>query len=215
MSMHPHCRCSLAPYEDSQEYEAWLSHLENGGTTESWQSFKNSGGAKKTKGLSAKIGSDVIPYHEEPKLLKVIDYMNKQSVIKELKNFEKGAISESIETAYVITSSGKVYKCFGIEDRVFPDFDLKDELKGASVSHNHPIEESSYTFSRDDLDLFLEYDLEVLRGCDEKYTYEFTRDKTLIDSEPDDWMNFENYAHANIIMLAKERGIGYRRWKNE
>lgn len=34
--MHPHCRCSTAAYEDSKEYEEWLDHLANGGTTEQW-----------------------------------------------------------------------------------------------------------------------------------------------------------------------------------
>lgn len=37
--MHPHCRCSTAAYEDSSEYEAWLYHLEKGGTTETWNKF--------------------------------------------------------------------------------------------------------------------------------------------------------------------------------
>lgn len=34
--MHPHCRCSTAAYEDSKEYEEWLEHMANGGTTEQW-----------------------------------------------------------------------------------------------------------------------------------------------------------------------------------
>ena len=34
--MHPMCRCSVAAYEDSTEYEAWLDYLANGGTTEEW-----------------------------------------------------------------------------------------------------------------------------------------------------------------------------------
>lgn len=38
--MHPHCRCSVAAYEDSAEYEAWLDYLDNGGTTEQWQKMK-------------------------------------------------------------------------------------------------------------------------------------------------------------------------------
>lgn len=38
--LHPHCRCSTAAYEDSDEYEAWLSFLEKGGTTEEWGKFK-------------------------------------------------------------------------------------------------------------------------------------------------------------------------------
>ena len=38
--MHPHCRCSTAAYIDTDEYEAWLDHLEQGGTTEEWNNFK-------------------------------------------------------------------------------------------------------------------------------------------------------------------------------
>lgn len=38
--MHPHCRCSTAAYEDSDEYEAWLNHLASGGTTEEWNKQK-------------------------------------------------------------------------------------------------------------------------------------------------------------------------------
>ena len=34
--MHPNCRCSTAAWEDDEEYEAWLDHLANGGTTEQW-----------------------------------------------------------------------------------------------------------------------------------------------------------------------------------
>lgn len=34
--MHPNCRCSIAAYEDDDEYEAWLDYLDKGGTTEEW-----------------------------------------------------------------------------------------------------------------------------------------------------------------------------------
>lgn len=39
--MHPNCRCSIAAYEDSEEYEAWLDYLDKGGTTEEWNKIKN------------------------------------------------------------------------------------------------------------------------------------------------------------------------------
>jgi hypothetical protein len=38
--LHPNCRCSIAPYEDSAEYDEWLENLENGGTTEEWEKQK-------------------------------------------------------------------------------------------------------------------------------------------------------------------------------
>ena len=38
--IHPHCRCSVAAYEDSKEYEEWLSFLEKGGTTAEYNKLK-------------------------------------------------------------------------------------------------------------------------------------------------------------------------------
>lgn len=38
--MHPHCRCSTAAYEDSDDYEAWLDFLDKGGTTEEYNKLK-------------------------------------------------------------------------------------------------------------------------------------------------------------------------------
>ena len=38
--MHPRCHCCTAPYVDESEYEAWLSWLENGGSTAEWNKRK-------------------------------------------------------------------------------------------------------------------------------------------------------------------------------
>lgn len=38
--MHPNCRCSTAAWEDSEEYDAWVDYLANGGTTEEWEKLK-------------------------------------------------------------------------------------------------------------------------------------------------------------------------------
>ena len=40
--MHPNCRCSVAAYEDSEDYEEWLDFLSKGGTTEEWNNLKKS-----------------------------------------------------------------------------------------------------------------------------------------------------------------------------
>lgn len=170
------------------------------------------------KGLAAKISGEGIPEHEEPLLVKIIDYKDKKAVFDTLTEFEKHAIMDDVETACVVTRDGKVYKCFGVKDRVFPDFDLGDDLFGATVSHNHPITETSFTFSKDDFDLFQRYNLDVLRGCDEKYIYQFTRNAEDIDDFLDldiDLVPEEIYWHMNNIQTAKENGIGYRRWNNE
>lgn len=41
--LHPSCRCSTAAYEDSEEYEAWIDYLSNGGTTKQWRKMKKPG----------------------------------------------------------------------------------------------------------------------------------------------------------------------------
>ena len=53
--MHPHCRCSTAAYEDSKDYEAWLDHLANGGTTEEWNKRKKAV-EKSQDGSKIKLG---------------------------------------------------------------------------------------------------------------------------------------------------------------
>lgn len=40
--MHPHCRCSVAAYEDSEDYDDWLDFLDKGGTTEEWNKRRKS-----------------------------------------------------------------------------------------------------------------------------------------------------------------------------
>ena len=39
MPRHPNCRCSIAAYEDSDEYEAGLDYLDKGGSTAEWEDY--------------------------------------------------------------------------------------------------------------------------------------------------------------------------------
>ena len=50
----------------------------------------------------------------------------------------------------IIASNGDVYKCFGTNNRVFPDIDLGERLYGVIASHNHPIDETASSFSSAD-----------------------------------------------------------------
>lgn len=73
--MHPNCRCSTAAYEDSKEYNAWLDHLANGGTTKEWEKLKGQG--KKPPKKTTKKASKTVP--EKP--------VAADSVQLDLKNF--------------------------------------------------------------------------------------------------------------------------------
>ena len=83
------------------------------------------------------------------------------------------------------------------------------------MSHNHPIDETDYSFSNDDIDLFSQFNLIKLRGCDEKYVYQLTKNYLDLDELPDDWKTRENYLHCFNVYKAKDKKIGYRRWKCE
>lgn len=140
---------------------------------------------------------------------------NISNINEEVSRYEENAIKEVNETALVYTKNGELYKCFGVEGRAFPDYDLDDKIESAIISHNHPISVTEFSFSNDDINLFEQYNLKMLRGCDEKYTYELTRNAHEIDDLSDDWMNIDNFRHTQVIYIAKKHGIGYRRWKNE
>lgn len=38
--MHKKCRCSIAAYQDQDDYEAWLNFISKGGTTAQWNKKK-------------------------------------------------------------------------------------------------------------------------------------------------------------------------------
>lgn len=97
-------------------------------------------------------------------MLKTIDFKS-----------EKEAVYKKIETACIIASNGDVYKCFGTNNRVFPDIDLGERLYGVIASHNHPIDETASSFSSADRYMFSHFNLISLRGCDETYVYKLSK----------------------------------------
>lgn len=159
--------------------------------------------------------TNTLENHPKPKLLEKIDYSNKQEVMKCLEKYEEIIKDDNIENAIVITKGGEVYQCYGNNSSVWPDNDLKDKLKEAYVTHNHPEEETEYSFSESDINLFNEYNLKVLRGKDYKYTYELNRNKDDVDAIDIFNMSDEDGIHALNINRAEKYKIGYRRWKND
>ena len=101
--MHPHCRCSTAAYEDSKEYEAWLNHLENGGTTEDWNQMKASN-AQKKKPLNQGVFST---YN-----ITKADSIRPKSIMNEMNKSEIGrSLMEYLEKEKV-----PVHLCYGVDN---------------------------------------------------------------------------------------------------
>ena len=211
--IHPNCRCAIAPARNDPEYEEWLDGFSKHGMSfEEWKDNKN-------HGLAASRWENTDTSHDPPVLVKTIDFNDREAVMNELETFENEQVNSDIEKACVITKQGKVYHCSGIKDRVFPDKDLGDELIGAAVTHIHPKDVTAYSFSKDDVKLFLKYKLDLLRGKDVKYTYQLTNKPDDIDDDNDipvfDLTVYDSQ-HVLIIDFIHEKrlNIGYRRWKN-
>lgn len=86
--VHPHCRCSTAAWEDDAEYEAWLDHLANGGTTEEWKKQKNSNKPLENSVIGDKIEAEASALPNRFKKF-MPEQNRRREIIEEGKNLER------------------------------------------------------------------------------------------------------------------------------
>lgn len=116
-----------------------------------------------------------VPEHDPPEYLGSLDDISEDVIHSTLEKYEAEIVNSDIEQAVVISSSGLVWRCYGDKDNVYPNVDLGDILQGAWVTHNHPAGKTHFSFSYDDISLFMEYSLKELSGIDELYRYTIRR----------------------------------------
>lgn len=147
-----------------------------------------------------------------------VDTSNRNKVLSKLKEREQSIVNAQIEHAVIILSDGTLQEYSGDLNGVLNDIDFKGELKGAYVTHNHPLNSNNeYSFSNTDIQFFMDNELEVLRGVDDLYEYELLRDARKLDEHMslEELMMSEGMdaRHEKVIDIAKQYGIGYRRRK--
>lgn len=225
--IHPRCRCCTTPYfDDWEEFDVNVERAarapESGKTVYVDGNLDYEGWKKEAfseKGLAAgNQNFKDFPEHDDPVKIGKIDFNDKNMISSVLEECENQIADKTVENAVVIMKDGTVWQCFGDLNGVYPDLDLGSGLFGACVTHNHPVGSANeYSFSNSDIKMFLENKLKVLRGIDERYVYELTRDS----GEVDDYMSLEELMgsdgdcarHQDVIRIAKENGFGYRRWR--
>lgn len=104
---------------------------------------------------------------------KFVETIDMKDVDKYIEKYENEIANYSIEHAYIIHTNGRVMKYIGDNQSVsFP----KDDLKGAIITHNHPIidGEPSNSFQKDDFSFLQSYgmDINCLRATYGKIRYE-------------------------------------------
>ena len=222
---HVYCRSTTVPHFDEDFGQAGerAARGEDGKTYyvpadmtyEEWRKGFVDGGKKNVEKTMVKTNMNGMPGHDAPKTLEKLDIFDKNVVLSKLEAYEKGIADSPIENAIVISRDGAVTQCFGTLNGVYPDTDLGEKLKGAYVTHNHPVGSANeYSFSSADINLFVENELEILRGIDDVYVYELTRDKEIIDEHlPIDELSSKDARHEMVIDIARKLRIGYRRYK--
>lgn len=104
-----------------------------------------------------------------------IDINDENALKYKVNEYEQAIVGENVEHAYVINSLGEVFEFIGNAYKVdIPDWmDLVDAI----VTHNHPIDETHFSLSDEDISLFLSRGVKELRGIDEEYFYYIKRTK--------------------------------------
>lgn len=150
--------------------------------------------------------------NSKPQHLETIDFNDKKMVQSTLEKYEEQIVGQDYESAILIMPDGKVNRIDG--EKATVNLTLAGNLAGAAVTHNHPSDETEYTFSDDDLSKFIESEMDILRGVDERYVYELRRHSGIAPELPVKSifeMDEENSRHYAIDKKAREAGVYYER----
>lgn len=104
--LHPHCRCSTAAYSDRQDYDEWLSYLEKGGSTDSWN----------------KLNARVEKIKKDPKIL--LENSVNSDIIK-LSN--KDVRDWYVHSTEIIKDN--IPKSYSVEEKAKQAFEIRDKIR--------------------------------------------------------------------------------------
>ncbi|GAB2558270.1 hypothetical protein JOD18_004033 [Gracilibacillus alcaliphilus] len=184
-----------------------------------------------TSGSGLAAGGNRDDNESEP--LSFVEKIEPEDIPEAVQFYEDNIRYEQVENAFIIQSDGEVYHKKGVAANVnFTDDELK-QMKDAVVTHNHPIEETQWSFSKEDFQLFVETGMRELRATDEQFTYSLSgKSNTPVsklveiyrESESEalelilesgyDFEEIDFYRQHEIMKIVTDKlGIDYRRWK--
>ena len=176
--MHPHCRCSTAPWVDEKAYNDWLDAKADGtfsGGLDDWKEALRFGRGSGSSDIKA----------GETKHIGNVDFSDKPRVMKILDAAERKFAGADVEWDVTITSDGKIWVTKGSAGGV--DLTgIRSGRKGAYSYHNHLDSETNYSFSEDDIAGFIANKEAYMRASDSSYSYEMRRRSDTVDKSWDE-----------------------------
>lgn len=216
---HSHCRTVIAPYFDDDE-PTRASKDENGEYKEvKYMNYKEWKDQYIKKENGVLFANDNGKFNYKDKInefywLEKIDKVNYNRVREVFSKYEIGMAKLNYETAIVVRADGNVYGVIGGKN--FVNSQVVGDLTGAYITHNHPIGETEFSFSFEDVNSFINNKLTYLKGLDQEYEYELSWDLFESDPQPpENLMTFENTQNFRIYEYTKKYNIRYRRFKRK
>lgn len=102
--IHPHCRCSVAAWEDDEEYEAWLDYLDKGGSTAEWNAKGKAEWETKQKSVK---GNNLTNHSEKDIIIGRSVGAKAKNYDIELPNKETVHLTEGTRVTNIETIAGK------------------------------------------------------------------------------------------------------------
>lgn len=137
----------------------------------------------------------------ETQLLKAVDFSDKSAVMREIEQAEQEFSGLSYENNCTITSDGKVWRTSGESNAVNLDgiVDAGSSLRGSYSYHNHPDDVTHYSFSADDVAIFVADGQEYSKASDSFYEYVMRRTQKTVDKSWDDAYDYINHRFDEIL----------------
>ena len=188
--MHPHCRCSTAPWVVEKAYNDWLDAKADGtfsGGFDDWKEAlrfgRGSGSSDIKEGETKHIGN--------------ADFSDKPRVMKILAAAERKYAGADVEWDVTVTSDGKIWVTKGSAGGV--DLTgIRSGRNGAYSYHNHLDSETNYSFSEDDVAGFIANKEAYMMASDSSYSYEMRRRSDTVD------MSWDEVYHRHKELSSRE-----------
>lgn len=146
-----------------------------------------------------------------------IDVSDTKKVYEYLSKKENEYINNDYETACVVLSNGDIYEVKGDKSTV-DIYSIGGSLENSFMYHNHPKNETNFSFSADDLGIFLGNKARYSKASDYKYEYYMNRTKDTKDvsfSEAYHEFGVASYSNEIVSKLANHEINPDEEWFHE
>lgn len=216
--MHPNCRSTTIAVFDAEIMEGMQRRAVDPETGRdifvpadmTYEEWKKRFVDKKKDGLAAKNSNNALG--GKPERVGKVDFQDKDSITKILEDAEHKYSSYDYEVCMAITRDGGVWETQGLAGSVHPEqietMENGTTLKGAYMYHNHPADQTFFSFSAEDIAFFIDREIDTEIASDYKYIYTIKRiDRTLIAQYDDVVIKYKEIYNNDVYEMSYRKKL--------